>query len=92
MTRDGSRLHGHLCHLRRDYQIDAVIHDGKLYALNNRTLYAAKHFDVVGSPTWIRVTIVDKPDDWDHDSRFTTTTGGVAIEVRGGGAKDCRIQ
>eukprot|EP00929_Paragymnodinium_shiwhaense_P108684 TRINITY_DN75004_c0_g1_i1.p1 TRINITY_DN75004_c0_g1~~TRINITY_DN75004_c0_g1_i1.p1 ORF type:complete len:131 (+),score=7.22 TRINITY_DN75004_c0_g1_i1:79-471(+) len=87
--RDGSRLNSQLCHMRREYKINAVIHDGHLYALNNRTLYAAKHFDKVGSPTWVEVNIVEKPYDWEQ--RFTTKNGGGEIEVRGNPDNCCTM-
>eukprot|EP00928_Gymnodinium_smaydae_P064888 TRINITY_DN48124_c0_g1_i1.p1 TRINITY_DN48124_c0_g1~~TRINITY_DN48124_c0_g1_i1.p1 ORF type:complete len:130 (+),score=23.66 TRINITY_DN48124_c0_g1_i1:45-434(+) len=85
---NGGRVKSQLGHWMRDYKIEAVIHEGGLYTLNNRTWFAAKHFDRVGSPTWVDVTVVEKPSDW--ESRFTTTNDGSSIEVRGGGG-ECSV-
>jgi hypothetical protein len=84
---DGGRVKSQWDHWMRNYSLTAVIHAGRLYTLNNRTLYAAKHFDKIGSPTWVHVTVVDKPVCW--DARFTTKNDGDSIEVRGEGGECC---
>merc|ERR1712207_48480 len=50
------------------YDIDVVKYDGSLWALNNRSLYAARHFH-----RKVEITIVDLPEDW--EDRFTTDAG-----------------
>mmetsp|Transcript_38394 Transcript_38394/g.109566 ORF Transcript_38394/g.109566 Transcript_38394/m.109566 type:complete len:132 (+) Transcript_38394:51-446(+) len=88
--RDGTRVKSQWGHwMRSSYDIEAMIHNGHLYSLNNRTLYAANHFDKVGNPAYLHVTVVEKPCDW--KSRFTTKNGGTSIELRGGDGEGCCV-
>ena len=52
------------------YDIDVVKHEGQLWTLNNRSLYAARYFD-----RKVDINVVDLPSNW--EDRFTTDDGGT---------------